>query len=114
MQKTQTLATLFLLLFLLGIGMLVTHCTARLPPVMTSVSPGATGVSAYGLPLPLKEDSVVYCAPFYPQACPTPVQSVGYDWFGFTIDVLFHMAVAYGLIVLGRKYLHGKPSGTPS
>ena len=113
MQMPQNLATLFLLLILFAIGIFVTYCTALLAPVTTSIAPGATGVSDYGFSVPLKEDSVLYCAPFHPQACPTPVQSSGYDWFGFALDIVFYMAVAYGLIVLGRKYLPGKPPGTP-
>ena len=113
MQKPQILATLFLLLILLAVGILVTNCTALLPPVMTSISPSATAFSDYGFPVPWKEYSVLYFAPFHPQACPTPVHSIGYDWFGFAVDVLFYMAVAYGLIVLGRKYLHGKTVWNP-
>ena len=79
---------------------------------MTSVSPGATGISDYGFPLPWEHDSVLYCAPFHPQACPTPVHSLGYDWLGFAVDVLFYSAVAYSLIILGRKYFRAKMSGT--
>ena len=98
----------------LALGILVTYSTGLLPPVVASISPGARGISNYGFPLPWKQDSVLYGAPFHPQACPAPVHILGYDWLGFAVDVLFYMAVEYGLIVLGRKYFRAKMSGTPS
>lgn len=108
----KPLATVFLLLIYLAVGILVTYCTALLPPVTTWVSPGATGASDYGFPVPWREDLVLYCAPNHPQACPTPVHSIVYDWIGFAVDVVVYMIVMSGLVFLGRKYLHRKQHGT--
>jgi hypothetical protein len=95
---------LLLLTILFAVGTLVTYATVMLPPTLMSVNPGGTGQSDYGFPIAWKDDVVQYCAPFHPQACPSPIYNTNYNWFGFVADVLFYVLVGYGFFLLYRRY----------
>ena len=68
----------------------------------------------YGLPLPWKIDWAGDCgSPFDRPACPLiPNGFFLYNWFFFVLDVLFYMAVGYGLLRALRKFKHS-PSISP-
>lgn len=93
-----------LLTILLLIAVLVTYSTVLLPPLLTFINPGGTGFSDYGFPVPWKEEAVAYCSPLNPQACPTPIHTISYNWFAFAADVLFYTAVGFGLLLIYKKY----------
>jgi hypothetical protein len=66
----------------------------------------------YGVPLPWKTDPAADCpSPFSSGPCPLIVNgSFVYNWFFFVLDVLFYMAIGYGLLLAFRKFKQPSPS----
>src|SRR5207247_9369886 len=97
---------ILLLMILVGMGGIITYCSVFLPPTTTTITPGGSGSSDYGFPLPWKVNNVLYCSPLHPQACPTPIYSSAYDLLAFTGDFLLYAVLRYSFL-LGYRPLSG-------
>ena len=103
--------SLFRLSLVLAAAILATYFSGLLQ-ILTVDSPGGSIGSFYGFPLTWKENIEFLCSPLYPQACQSPTYSTQYDWGIFALDVLFYLAVGYGLLFILTKYRGRKPTGT--
>ncbi len=105
--------SLFRLLLALGAAILGTVSTG-LFLVVTLYSPGGSIDSFYGFPLAWKEIIEFVCSPLHPQACQSPIYTTQYDWGSFALDVIFYIAVCYGVFFLFTKYHARKREGAAS
>ncbi len=70
----------------------------------------------YGLPLPWKLDWAGDSAsPFHPPACPLVRNGIFfYIWYFFVLDVLFYIALGYGVILGFERMFKGPGQKTGS
>ena len=108
--EMMRLGLLFRFLIVLGAAILTTFFSGLLLFV-TVVSLGGSIDSFYGFPLSWKENIEFVCSPLHPQACQSPIYVTQYDWGVFALDVLFYIAVGYGVLFIYAKYHARKPSG---
>lgn len=103
----------FPVILILGTAILATFFSGLLL-FLTVVSPGGSIDSFYGFPFTWKENIEFVCSPLHPQACQSPIYVTQYDWIVFALDVLFYIAVGYGLLFVLTKHLGRNPTGMAS
>src|SRR5437773_2151563 len=111
--EMMRLALIFRFLLVPGAAILATFFSGLLLFV-TVVSPGGSIDSSYGFPLAWKENIEFVCSPLHPQACQSPIYVTQYNWAVFALDVLFYIAIGYGVFSIYTKYHARKPAGARS